>query len=412
MTSRSLARALALSSTLAAFGWSFAGGCGGHPLSTPHPSGGAGKGAAGSTGTAGSGSTGMGAGTAGSTASGAAGSAASGEAGSTASGAAGATSVGVGGTIGSGAGGVTLGAGGSPYTQGCLTAQNGYANLRDKLVAGTLGVGCGVDSDCAALPEPAACGSSCPSRAIPVGTLPMILAELQNNVQFCSSSCPIPLPTPCPANPAVCRKGQCALAGIVGAGGASGSGTGGGSGSTGGAGQGGTAGAPACGPCAEPLCKPGYMSVVDPSISCCPICRPINCANVLCAQPVCPAGSHTEVPAGQCCPVCVMGFSQACNTAQSNYATSRQAFLQKYGSFPCKQDSECRLVFEENSCVFNCGEALPVTTAVDFETNISGYAAACNMACPPNPAPPCLPQVAVCSNGTCTSVPQAGLGLN
>ena len=33
--------------------------------------------------------------------------------------------------------------------------------------------------------------------------------------------------------------------------------------------------------------------------------RPINCKFVLCAYPDCGPGYHTEIPPGQCCPVCV-----------------------------------------------------------------------------------------------------------
>jgi hypothetical protein len=33
--------------------------------------------------------------------------------------------------------------------------------------------------------------------------------------------------------------------------------------------------------------------------------RPINCKFVLCAYPDCIEGEHTEIPPGQCCPVCV-----------------------------------------------------------------------------------------------------------
>jgi hypothetical protein len=32
---------------------------------------------------------------------------------------------------------------------------------------------------------------------------------------------------------------------------------------------------------------------------------PINCRFVLCAYPDCLEGEHTEIPPGQCCPVCV-----------------------------------------------------------------------------------------------------------
>jgi hypothetical protein len=32
---------------------------------------------------------------------------------------------------------------------------------------------------------------------------------------------------------------------------------------------------------------------------------PINCRFVLCAYPDCGPNEHTEIPTGQCCPVCV-----------------------------------------------------------------------------------------------------------
>jgi hypothetical protein len=32
---------------------------------------------------------------------------------------------------------------------------------------------------------------------------------------------------------------------------------------------------------------------------------PFNCKWVLCAYPDCLPNEHTEIPAGQCCPVCV-----------------------------------------------------------------------------------------------------------
>jgi len=32
---------------------------------------------------------------------------------------------------------------------------------------------------------------------------------------------------------------------------------------------------------------------------------PFNCRFVLCAYPDCGDGYHTEIPPGQCCPVCV-----------------------------------------------------------------------------------------------------------
>jgi hypothetical protein len=147
------------------------------------------------------------------------------------------------------------------------------------------------------------------------------------------------------------------------------------------------------------------MSVVDPSVSCCPLCRPIDCSNVKCATPICPTGFHAEVPMGGCCPTCVMGVSMQCNGAQAAYGAQRSALLEKYSAPSCMVDSDCTLVYESNACVSNCGEALPVATASSFTMNLMTLAGACDMACPPKAAPPCALLTAACSNGKCTTVP-------
>jgi hypothetical protein len=161
----------------------------------------------------------------------------------------------------------------------------------------------------------------------------------------------------------------------------------------------------ACGPCPDPNCKPGFMSVVEPNVSCCPICRPIDCATVDCANPDCPAGTHSEVPDGTCCPICVMGVSQACNMAMSSYQSNRAAFIDKYTMGTCKGDADCTIVLETNACVTNCGTAFPVWGATNFNSNITSLTVACNMACPPKPLLPCAHFSAVCSNGTCVALP-------
>jgi hypothetical protein len=317
------------------------------------------------------------------------------------------TSVGVAGGVGTGSGGAivgTAGAGGSSVSSTCIQAQVDYGGLRDKLAMVYETFGCNVDSDCVTVFEPGNCGPVCPDISLAGSVASEFVGNLMNEAAICTGACPPRPPVFCPANPSVCVGGRCELGGITGAGGAFG-----GTGSAGA--NGGTGGVPGCGPCMIPQCKPGYMAEVDPSISCCPICRPNNCNLAPCAKPICPAGTHAEVPTGQCCPVCVNGFSQDCNTAESQYSTQRQAYLEKYGSTPCKQDTDCRLVFEQNSCVSNCGEALPVSTAGLFESNIASLAMACNAACPPIPSPPCVPQVAVCSNGSCTTVPAGSFGL-
>jgi hypothetical protein len=197
-------------------------------------------------------------------------------------------------------------------------------------------------------------------------------------------------------------------AGVTGAAGASAAGATGqaGSGQAGSPGQGGQAGG--CGPCPAIACGEGFMSVVDPAISCCPICRPLDCTTALCANPICPAGTHSEVPKGSCCAVCMMGVSQACNQAQDQYNRDRKQFLDKYGSSRCAADAECRLVFEDNACESNCGEALPVSTANLFESNIQADADKCDGVCPAlSGKPDCTPLVPVCSNGLCVALPAA-----
>jgi len=384
MTSRSLARVLALSSTIALFGWGFVGGCGGHPLGA---TGGAGKGAAGSssTGTAGS-VTGSGPGTAG------------------------ATTTGMAGTVGTGSGGAILGTAGSgATTSACAEAQAEYDTLHDTLAPLYAQFGCRSDSDCVAVAEPGNCGAFCPDLALPASVASDFVGNLMSQAAVCNGVCPSRFPASCPANPAVCKAGACALAGIIGAGGTTGStGT---AGVSGGGGQGGAGGTIACGPCIPPQCEAGFVSVIDPAVPCCPICKPLDCSTTQCGPIDCPSGSHPEIPTGQCCSQCVMGFSQACNSAQSQYVGNRQALLEKYGEASCKQDSDCRLIFETNACVSNCGEALPASTANNFVTNMAGLAMACNQSCPPIATPPCAPQVAVCSNGRCTAVQSGGLGL-
>ena len=195
--------------------------------------------------------------------------------------------------------------------------------------------------------------------------------------------------------------GAAGVAGTTGAAGAAGV-----AGTTGGAGVNGHAGAGGCdSTCPDVGCKDGFMSVVDPTISCCPICRPIDCTTVDCANPNCPTGFHTEVPTGTCCPICVMGPSAACTKAQQAYGDSRASLLMKYSEAGCMVDSDCRLVFEANNCVSSCGTALALTEASFFTSNIASETQACDMSCPPIVSAPCAPLTAVCSNGLCTAVP-------
>jgi hypothetical protein len=189
----------------------------------------------------------------------------------------------------------------------------------------------------------------------------------------------------------------------TGAAGAGAGGAGGFAGSDGVGGHGGAGGGPACGPCPLIDCAMGFMSVVDPTVSCCPICRPLDCGTVDCVNPTCPSDSHAETPPGTCCPVCVAGPSQACNRAQRDYQETRMGLLEKYAASSCQIDSDCKLIYESNNCERNCGEALEVSVAGFLNYNLSNLADDCNRSCPPSVAPPCAPLGAVCSNGVCTT---------
>jgi hypothetical protein len=181
-------------------------------------------------------------------------------------------------------------------------------------------------------------------------------------------------------------------AGATGAGGTTGT-----AGTTGGAGSG------ACSvTCPALLCKPGFMPVLDTSVSCCPVCRPLNCATVDCAQPRCDANSHLETPTGQCCPICAPGPDPACAKGQQSYASLRKSLVEKYQSAGCMTDADCTLVFENNACAASCGIAVSGALAMNLISNLDSAAQSC-ATCPPPPLPPCARFVALCSNGQCVA---------
>ena len=47
------------------------------------------------------------------------------------------------------------------------------------------------------------------------------------------------------------------------------------------------------------------MAVLLALVSIAPVEAALNCKSVPCPPPACEPGEHTEVPPGQCCPVCV-----------------------------------------------------------------------------------------------------------
>jgi hypothetical protein len=184
-------------------------------------------------------------------------------------------------------------------------------------------------------------------------------------------------------------------AGVTGA-----AGTAGAAGVTGAAGTG-----AACGPCPPATCKPGFKSVVIPDISCCAICARIDCTLQDCgAPPTCPAGQHLELRDGDCCQTCQPGTeSSACTKGREGYTQSRTVLVEKYNFSGCKVDSDCALVFENNACVSNCGTAFPKGLADQAQSNLDSLAASDCAMCPKPVIPPCVPLVAVCSNGQCVA---------
>jgi hypothetical protein len=191
--------------------------------------------------------------------------------------------------------------------------------------------------------------------------------------------------------------------------GAAGTGTAGTSATAGTSGAAGTTGAAgtgfACGPCPLADCKPGYVKVLESSVSCCEICRKLDCDLVSCeAPPNCPTGTHLETLEGMCCPSCQPGpISEACKKGQEQYHSLRSQFIEKYKSIGCKADSDCRFVFDQNSCISTCGFGIHASQAESVVTNLKSLSDGLCQDCPPPLIPPCPQQVAFCSNGFCVS---------
>jgi hypothetical protein len=264
---------------------------------------------------------------------------------------------------------------------------------------------CSIDADCVRAIESSNCAALCPDAVVPATEEAAFENNLRSAGNTCNAVCPPLPPVFCPAVAALCINGTCSAGSPIGAGGSTGtSGAAGASGVAGASGSGGSTGS-GCGPCPPTSCNPGFVSVVDPTISCCPICRPLDCSAVTCPLIDCPPGTHAETPTNQCCPACVTGFSKACNDAMTTYNGQRMIMLDKYGSAGCNIDSDCMFFTEHNACVTNCGEALPVSTYGSWDQNIQGLADSCNAVCPPKPLPSCAHFVAVCSNGKCVAAP-------
>jgi hypothetical protein len=153
-------------------------------------------------------------------------------------------------------------------------------------------------------------------------------------------------------------------------------------------------------PCPALACAPGFLGQLDPGVSCCPVCRKIDCSTVDCAQPLCDVTGHLETSVDQCCTVCVAGVDPSCATARQNYASSRAALVEKYASAPCMTDKDCTIVSESNPCQLSCGIAVPNILAGSLIADLNEIGWKCGTCVPP-PPPPCAPATVLCSNGQC-----------
>ncbi|HEX4406555.1 MAG TPA: hypothetical protein VH560_17070 [Polyangia bacterium] len=157
------------------------------------------------------------------------------------------------------------------------------------------------------------------------------------------------------------------------------------------------------GPCAcdAVLCAPGYVATADPA-SCCPVCKPIVC-NGACVVPTCGPNTHLEKAAGQCCATCMPGLDDsACATGRQRYLALRAELVDKYTEGGCTSDDDCALFTESNQCAHNCGTVVNAALVMTATSNLDAEATSDCGTCPPtNVEPPCLFQVALCSNGKC-----------
>lgn len=169
-----------------------------------------------------------------------------------------------------------------------------------------------------------------------------------------------------------------------------------GTGSGGAAAVGGTSstGGAACA-CDPILCvEPGFLTVPDAD-GCCYHCE---CEPRACPGVACGSGSHLEVKAGQCCPVCVQ---DDCVKQRASYQEFKQQLVEKY-SYGCTTDSECTRFYDKSPCSFGCGDVVTTASLGNLSMNLGSYSQQnCSERCQ-TPVPPCAPPIApVCFNGRC-----------
>jgi hypothetical protein len=147
-----------------------------------------------------------------------------------------------------------------------------------------------------------------------------------------------------------------------------------------------------------PKCLGGTTPVIQPGQCCptsCSICPP-------CPMVGCPAGTHLETAASDCCPSCVSDADAFCRKGQQAYAMQREEILNKY-RYGCASNSECVTLAPVNLCEQGCSYAAVWYGVADsFESNLSNAADTYCGGCKLGPIPPCVPPPApICFDGQC-----------
>jgi len=148
--------------------------------------------------------------------------------------------------------------------------------------------------------------------------------------------------------------------------------------------------------CAKDDCMPGFMAVPDPD-GCCAHCE--SCNAVSCPAIACASGSHLELPAGQCCPICLQ---DSCEAQQTDYQITRRDLIQKYSALGCMTNEDCAVYYESNPCSSSCGTIVPRVGLTNLHSNLQSYAEShCSPKCT-HPVPPCpAPPLPSCVGGLC-----------
>jgi hypothetical protein len=143
-----------------------------------------------------------------------------------------------------------------------------------------------------------------------------------------------------------------------------------------------------------PCIMPGFLPVPDPG-GCCYHCEcePRACPGVACAF-----GSHLEVKAGQCCPVCVQ---DDCAKQRDSYLDFKRQLLEKY-QYGCTTDAECTLFYDKSPCSVGCGAPVWTGALGNLQSNLESYSQQnCSDRCQA-PVPPCdAPAAPTCLSGRC-----------